>query len=274
MRLLYHSYLIYILIACQFIIKSFGQDPGPLTIESIPLPDSSFNRISCQSGSFASWLHSLPLKPKGFPVLDYRGRIYKEGTDSTVAAVINWNMQGKRLEQCMDILVRFYSEYLWDSNREERIVFPLPGGYSLKWNDWKRGKRPYFKGVDVQLKHTMKPDSSRASFEKYLRTVFAESHTQQFYFAYQPIASENVQIGDFIVKRGSKSHAVMIVDLAWNDEGDTIALIGHGDTPACQFYLLNYRKNNPWIPLYLNKEKLPLPIRRTMTWDGLRRFTQ
>ena len=206
-------------------------------------------------------------------MLDYRGLIYKKGTDSTVFAVIDWDMQGKRLEQCMDILVRFYAEYLWENNLDEKIVFPLPGGYQLAWNDWKSGKRPHFKGVDVQLGNYARADSSRISFEQYLRTVFAESHTQQFYFAYQPITTDNIQIGDFIVKKGSKSHAVMIMDLAWNDRGDTIALIGHGDTPACQFYLLNYYKDNPWIPLDFNK-KIPLPIRREMTWDGLRRFPE
>jgi hypothetical protein len=158
------------------------------------------------------------------------------------------------------------------SEQKDKIVFPLPGGYRLKWSEWRQGVRPHFKGIAVQFKKSTGPDSSRYSFEKYLRTLFAESHTQQFYHAYKPIAQYQVQIGDFIVKKGSKSHAVMIVDMAHNDRGDTIALIGHGDTPACQFYLLNYEKNNPWFPLDFKQEKLPLPIRRVMTWDGLRRF--
>lgn len=272
MRNIYRPPVFYLLAAYLIIMRCYSQEARNLTIKSIELPDSSFNRVVCKPGTFAYWLRNLPLKPKDSPVLDYRGLVYKKGTDSTVAAVVNWNMQGKRLEQCMDILVRFYAEYLWENNRYGDIVFPLPGGYYLRWNDWKSGKRPYFKGIDVHLKKHENPDSSRTSFERYLRIVFAESHTQQFYFAYERIVPKNIQIGDFIVKRGSKSHAVMIVDLAWNNKGDTLALIGHGDTPACQFYILNYRRDDPWIPLDFNKEKIPLPIRREMSWDGLRKF--
>ena len=115
-------------------------------------------------------------------------------------------------------------------------------------------------------------DSSKRSFESYLNTIFAESHTQQFYHAYKTIDRDSVQIGDFIVKKGSKGHAVMIVDLAKDEKGDVIALIGHGDTPACQFYLLKHKKKDPWFPLDFARNSIPLPIRRKMTWDGLRRF--
>ena len=64
----------------------------------------------------------------------------------------------------------------------------------------------------------------------------------------------------------------MIVDIARNSRGELIALIGNGDTPACQFFLLNYTRDNPWIPLSLDNDVIPLPLRRKMTWDGLRRF--
>ena len=81
-----------------------------------------------------------------------------------------------------------------------------------------------------------------------------------------------MQIGDFIVKKGTKGHVVIIVDLARNKEGNLIALIGQGDTPACQFYLLNYKKDNPWFPINTTNEVLPLPIKKEMRWEGLRRF--
>ena len=64
----------------------------------------------------------------------------------------------------------------------------------------------------------------------------------------------------------------MIVDIAVNREGDLIALIGNGDTPACQFFLINYKKDQAWIPLDFNRTYLLLPLKRRMTWDGLRRF--
>jgi hypothetical protein len=212
------------------------------------------------------------LKKNGSAVLDYRGKIFKSGSDSTVAAVVDWRIEGRRLEQCMDILIRFYAEFLWEEGETADLQLPLPGGYWLNWNEWSDGFRPQFRGIKVSLLRNFRPDSSYNSFIAYLQTIFSESHTQQFYHAYKPVKKTDVQIGDFIVRKGTKGHAVMIVDLAKNKKGELIALIGNGDTPACQFFLLNFRLGNPWIPLESEEDMLDLPLRRKMSWDGLRRF--
>jgi hypothetical protein len=172
----------------------------------------------------------------------------------------------------MDIVIRLYAEFLWQAQKTDSLKLPLPDGTWLYWDHWRSGYRPFFKGIQVDLRRSKDPDSTYYSYKKYLQIVFSESHTQQFYHSYRPVEPKNVQIGDFIVRKGTKGHAVMIVDLAQNARGELIALIGNGDTPACQFFLLNYTEENPWIPLYLEDEVLPLPLRRKMTWDGLRRF--
>ncbi|MFC2088847.1 DUF4846 domain-containing protein [Calditrichota bacterium] len=240
-------------------------------ISDIPVL-KDYIRIEIKKNSFAAWLGDLPLKESNSPVLDFRGHIFKTGDDTTVAEVIGWDIRGKRLEQCMDIIVRFYTEYLWGQNQAGKLKLPLPGGYWLDWQSWKQGLRPFFKGIKVNMEATSHPDSTRQNFNKYLQTVFAESGTQQFYFAYKSIKRQQVQIGDFIIKKGVRGHAVLIVDIAVNPEGKMIALIGQGDTPACEFYLLNYNSDNPWFPLNFSKATLPLPIKKKMIWDGLRRF--
>jgi hypothetical protein len=249
----------------------YSRSNNETVIETIQVPQG-FTRIAVEKGSFACWLRNLPVKSSGSAVFDYRGRIYKAGNDSTVARVVDWNILGNRMEQCMDILVHFYAKYLRQTKREDEISFPIPGGYRLGWQDWEKGWRPLFNGINMIMNQCTRDDSSESSFKSYLNTVFAESHTQQFYHTCKVIKRENVQIGDFIVKKGSKSHAVMIVDLAVDEQGQMVALIGHGDTPACQFYLFNYQKNNPWFPLDFKNDYLPLPIRKKMSWDGLRRF--
>ena len=150
---------------------------------------------------------------------------------------------------------------------------PLPGGHRIEWQEWKAGFRPVFRGIVVSMFRSAQPDSSHQSYMSFLNTVYSESHTQQFYHAYLSVERREIQIGDFIIKKGTKGHAIMIVDLAQNEQGQKIALIGNGDTPACQFFLLNYRTDNPWIPLNFDQEALTLPLRRKMTWDGLRRFS-
>jgi hypothetical protein len=269
------TFLLLFLLSCFIsVYQCLSQDPLSFRVQDIKISHSNFKRIKSAPGTFAQWLRDLPTKPPGSPVLNYRGLVYKRGDDTTVAAVIDWDIHGKRMEQCMDILIRLYAEFLWSDNRREELIFPLPGGYHLKWVEWLGGMRPYFKGINVTMKKTARVDSSRTSFESYLSVIFAESHTQQFYHGYRSIDPKNLQIGDFVVKKGTKSHAVMIVDLVRDDSGEMMALIGHGDTPACQFYLLNYRNNDPWFPINLGEAKLPLPIKRIMTWDGLRRFSE
>lgn len=242
------------------------------TIGMIPLPSEEYSRIVFQSGSFGEWLRKLPLKASGSPVLDYRGKVFKTGADTTVAYIVDWAIKDRRLEQCMDMVVRFYAEYLWITNQRQDLRFPLPGGYWLDWYKWQSGYRPVFRGINVSLIKETRVDSSYANFNQYLNTIFNASHTQQFYHAYEPIKKQKVQIGDFIVRKGVRGHTVLIVDLARDREGNLYALIGNGDTPACQFFILNSPAGHPWIPVILEEEVLRLPLRRKMKWEGLRRF--
>jgi len=235
-------------------------------------PPEGFKRIQVKKKSFAAYLRNLPLLAEHSPVKDYRGHIKKSAEDTTVAAVFAYSIRGKKLEQCMDIILRFYAEYLWSQQRQEEICFYLPGAYPLKWTDWKNGFRPIYHGVKLNLTKTGSPDSSRNSFEAYLWEIFYRSNTQTAYFAYNKVKQEEVQIGDFIVKKGKKGHAVLIVDIATDSLGNKVGLIGQGDTPACQFYLLNYQKGNPWFPFASESAYPALPIKKKMYWVGLRRF--
>jgi hypothetical protein len=109
-------------------------------------------------------------------------------------------------------------------------------------------------------------------FERYLRTLFDYTGTQAFYHYYADIPAESVQPGNFIVKRGYRGHAVLVVDIVENSANGRKALIGQGDTPACQFYILKGRDGDPWIDIGDTTKPLDLPIRKKMSWDGLRGF--
>jgi hypothetical protein len=235
-------------------------------------PPAGYKRIQVEKGTFAHYLRNLPLLPDESPVKDYRGNIKKSKKDTTVASVFDYPIKGKKLEQCMDILQRLWAEYLCSQQLSEKIAFYLPGGFLLKWEDWKDGLRPKYHGIKVSLIKNADLDSTRNNFEKYLWEIFYRSNTQTAYFVYPVIEMVKLQIGDFIVKKGKRGHAVLIMDLAIDKFGNKVALIGHGDTPACQFHLLNYKKENPWFPIKQTKNYLPLPIKKKMYWDGLRRF--
>lgn len=261
---------IYILLIILFTPP--GSSYSQSTIQDIPLPSEKYKRIQIHEHSFAAVLRDLPLKPLGSDVLNFRNGIFKSGKDSAVAFVVDLEIKGRRLEQCMDILVRLYADYLWKEKQADVIKLPLPGGFWISWKDWKNGHRPVFKGIDVRMQKTSEFDDSYLTFQSYLNTVYSESHTQQFFHVLKPIKREEVQIGDIVIRKGTKGHAVMIVDLAKNDQGNLIALIGNGDTPACQFFLLNHKKNKVWVPLDFKNNILELPLKRKMNWEGLRRF--
>ena len=252
--------------------------PADLNIEKFDYieerfqPPAGFIRIPTDSNSFAYWLRQMPLLSENSSVKDYKNRMFKKSNDSTVAAVVAYNIKGRKLEQCMDILLKFWTEYLINQNKRNEIIFPLPDGLMLSWTDWENGMRPKFRGLNFYLENTAKPDSSNLSLKKYLNTIFEYSSTQAFYHYYKDINPADLQIGDFVVKKGYKGHAMMIVDLAQDKDGNLQALIGQGDTPACQFYLLNYEMENPWFPIDISIDVLPLPIKKEMRWKGLRRF--
>jgi len=242
------------------------------TISERFAPPEGFKRIPVKAASFSAWLRNLPLLPEDSPVKDYRNRVWKSSADTTVAAVASIDIKGRKLDQCMDILIRFYAEFLWRANRQTEISFPLPDGLMISWQEWEQGLRPQFKGAHFYLEKKAEPDVTSKNFQLYLNTIYEYSSTQVFYHYYRDINPEQLESGDFIVKKGNKGHAVMIVDLAEDKGGNKVALIGQGDTPACQFYLLNYKKGNPWFPLDFKNDILPLPIKKTMFWSGLRKF--
>lgn len=248
-----------------------NDQPYQILSERFP-PPQGFNRVAVDSGSFGAWLRQLPLLPENAPVKDYRNRIVKKAGDSTVAAVVAYDIRGRNLEQCMDILLRLWAEYLSRHGRQEAIQFPLPDGLMLSWTDWSSGKRPHFQGLNFYLQKNAAPDSSFRNFQRYLNTIFEYSGTQTFYHHYARIPAEAVQIGDFIVKKGRDGHAVIILDLVEDAAGNRRALIGQGDTPACQLYLLLYKEDDPWFPVDISESVLPLPIKKKMRWEGLRRL--
>lgn len=236
-----------------------------------PAP-TGFTRPKTNPGTFAAFLRRLPLRPGLNPVKNYRGQIFKKATDSTVAAVVNLDIRQKKLEQCMDVLQRLYAEFLIAAGRFDEIKFQMPDKSVLAWTDWRNGWRPRRDGGHFPLKKIATEDGSRDNFECYLREIFYYSGTQTAYFGLKMIPPQQIAIGDMLIKRGRRGHAVMIVDLAINDAGEKIAIFMQGDTPASEPYILKNKAGSPWFPLDFSAPAPKLPIAKTMTWDGLRRF--
>ncbi|KAA3618757.1 MAG: hypothetical protein DWQ05_07285 [Calditrichaeota bacterium] len=257
-----------------------GQTPSPKNSpigagESISVrfpPPVGYRRIEVKAHSFAHFLRHLPLRPQGSPVQNFRGQIFKPASDTTVAAVVNLDIRGKKLEQCMDILQRLFAEYCLAEDKSEDIKFLLPDKSLLTWKSWQRGWRPQRTGGSFPIFQLAPAQDSRENFEAYVREIFYYSGTQTNYFGLKSIEINKIKIGDFIIKRGRKGHAVILVDIAVNEAGQQIAIFAQGDTPACELHLLKNKDGSPWLPLDFSQNAPNLPIAKKMFWDGLRRF--
>ncbi len=245
-----------------------------ISIEAHFSPPSGFKRVKTDSNSFAAYLRKLPVVASTNNVLDFKNNIRVKAGDSTLAAVVPFAIKGKRLWQCMDILLILRVDYLKKEKDTESIKFPLPDGLILSWKEWRDGFRPDFSGLRFYKTRSETFNATANSFKRYLNSIFSYSNTQTFFYHYPQVSLGSIKPGDFIVKKGKKGHAVLVLDIAVNDRNEKVALIGQGDTPACQFYILKSKQNSPWFRISEQADSPELPISKKMYWSGLRRFAE
>src|SRR5687767_9714590 len=107
-------------------------------------PSSSLQKTTTpKTASFAkhSWpwfLQHLPEK-KGV-VVDYRGRPVRD--QYKAAAVIDYDIGAKDLQQCADAIMRLRAEYLFAAGRHDEIRFHFTSGHLYTFADYCKGLRP------------------------------------------------------------------------------------------------------------------------------------
>ena len=233
-------------------------------------PPRGFTLASAADGSYKQWLRHLPLKPKGTPVRSRDADVILPGRSPVLAGVLD--MDVRRNQECADTVIRLRAEYLRWAGREDQIVFHLTSEGKISWPEWKKGMRPRLEGNRLVFHKTAHPDSSRASFERYLDAVFTWCGTLSLDKDGQPVPAEDIQIGDFFVHGASPGHAVLVVDLARDDAGNLKALLLQGYMPAQSAHILAPRgARNAWFDLDPEKP-VDTPIWGAFEWGELRRF--
>ncbi|MBR1426748.1 MAG: hypothetical protein IJ581_04775 [Paludibacteraceae bacterium] len=207
------------------------------TIGEIPLP-MGYTRLPANEGSYATWLRSLPLKPRGTKV-----HLYNSTKPSNYqwlsAAVVDIPLLSDD-EQCADVCMRMRAEYLYQTKQYDKIHFTALNGEQMS----------YTGGID------------RKAFEKYMRKVFGGCNTTSMRESLKTRELKDLQIGDIFVYPHRKvagknryGHAVMVADMAVNTRtGKKAFLLIEGNTPARDIHIVRNlnRFHNPWF--YLNEE--------------------
>ena len=217
------------------------------------LPPEGYMRVALPRDHFGAWLRELPLEPDGAKVHLF------DGTDKpnqrVHAAVVRLDVGKRDLQQCADAVMRLRAEYL------------LAKGELIEFHpDRKRVLR-----FDPRT-----PDPGRKHFAHYLVQVFAEAGTASLQ-AELPRATGLLIPGDVLIQGGSPGHAVLVLDVVANAEGQRRVLLGQSYMPAQEFHVLRNLadgRQGPWFDEAALDSKLGLitPEWRPFHRADVRRF--
>lgn len=212
------------------------------TIGDIPTP-WGYERLDPIDNSFANYLRSLPLKETGSKVQLYTGG--ESRLQSLAYAVVDMPLLSND-EQCADVCMRLRAEYLYNEGRYKDIHFRSVSGKDMRYS----GKK------------------SRKSFERYLRNVYGAASTYSLKHELPQRYLPHIQPGDvFVYAAGDHDlekmahskygHAIMVVDVAYDEKGNKAILLAEGNTPARDIHILRNWMNpfaSPWFYIDLDAE--------------------
>jgi hypothetical protein len=201
-------------------------DPAIATrVGNIPLPEG-FERLANKKGSFAQWLQNVAIK-KDNTVYLYNGQ--PKRNQEAQYAVLDIPVGKKDLQQCADAVMRLRAQYLLSQKRNSEIWFSDNSG------------KKYVCPAKV--------DSTR--FERYLENVYAHCGTLSLEKQLHQVADyTTIQPGDVVIKGGSPGHAVIVMDVAVNNQGKKIYLLAQSYMPAQDIHVLKnpvYKNLSPWF---------------------------
>jgi hypothetical protein len=256
--------------------------PGDRLEQRFP-PPYHHVRASVAPGSFGAWLRDLPLEAYGAPVLSHRGAVVLPPGHRNLAAVVAIDVGAQDLQQCADSVIRLHAEWQWSQGRRDES-YRAASGADMPFARWALGERITVSGPagsKLTWAPAAKADDSHQAFRAYLDGVFGWANTVSLARDTTPVALADLRAGDFVVQPGGPGHAVLILDLATDPEGNRVALLGQGFMPAQSFQVLHPGKQDPnttpgptgngaWFRI--DPEGLETPFWPRFPWTALHRF--
>ena len=232
------------------------------TIETRFAPPEGYQRITQPNNSFAHYLRNFELHPAGKEVLLFDGRI--KPNQSAHVAVLNIDVGKRDLQQCADAVMRLRAEYLYEQQQFENISFKFVSGFKANYSNWRNGKKISVKGNKVNWVNTNDDQTTRQSFRNYLNMVFSYASTLSLEKELKPKRLKEIQIGDVFIQGGSPGHAVLVVDVAINEQtNDRAFLLAQSYMPAQEIHILKnpmlMPEVNPWYSVQEIENQLFTP---------------
>ncbi|MDY0236574.1 MAG: DUF4846 domain-containing protein [Gudongella sp.] len=252
-------------------LESYTVNPdGTTIVERYPTP-KGYTRMEVEKNSFGEFLRNQKLKAYGEKVLYYDGR--EKSSYGVYDSVLDVDIGDRDLHQCADAVMLLRAEYLYSQGLYDEISFHFVSGFKAEYKKWMEGYRIKVEGNSVSYYKATDPSQSYESFRSYMNMVMAYASTLSLENELKSISIDDMEIGDVFIIGGSPGHAVIIFDMAVNQEQEKIFLLGQSYMPAQQTQiLLNPMDKNfsPWYSLK-GKEKLITP-QYDFELDDLKRF--
>ena len=198
-------------------------------IESRFKPPTGYSRKTESETTFDYYLRHLPLKPPGTKVKYYDGRIKQK---DVYEAVVNMDIGKKDLQQCADAVMRLRGEYLFAQKKYKEIEFNLTNGFKLDYNKWASGNRVRVNGNITSWYKASEASNTYGDFRKYMDFVFIYGGTLSLSKSLKTINLTEIAIGDVFIQGGSPGHAVIVVDIAENQNGQKAFMLAQSYMPA------------------------------------------
>lgn len=211
-------------------------------------PPPGYNRIQTFD-SFALYLRNLPLKEAGANVSYFNGDI--KPNHQVYAAVIDLPIGKKNLHQCADAVMRLKAEYHWRKKEYEKIHFNYTNGFRVDYSKWRQGYRVKVKGNQCSWVKSAEPSDSYGTFWKYMEAIFNYAGTMSLSKELISTPRDSMKMGDVFIQGGFPGHAVIVVDMAINAQGEKVFMLAQSYMPAQDAQVLyNPKKDqNTWYPL-------------------------
>lgn len=220
------------------------------TIETRFLPPKGYIRELVNKNSYTHFLRNLKLKPHGTLVHLYNGT---EKHNKVADAVLHFDVGKLDLQQCADAVMRLRAEYLYSQHEYDDIHFNFTNGFRADYSHWKNGERIAVNGNSSRWVKQAKPDSSYETFRKYLDNVYTYAGSLSLSKELQPVDNiNNIQSGDIFIVGGSPGHAVTVMDVAVNTNGEKVFMLSQSYMPAQDIHVLKNLSNlsiSPWYKL-------------------------
>lgn len=244
------------------------------TIADRITPPAGYIRQSSEAGTFATYLRTLPLLPRGRKVLLYNGQ--EKRNQAAAYAVVNMEIGKRDLQQCADAIIRLRAEYLWVQKRYGEIAFHFTNGFLVEYKKWAEGNRIKVEGNKTWWYASGSTDYSYTNFRKYLDMVFMYAGTASLSKELISTPYVSLAIGDIFIQGGSPGHAVIVVDVAIHPStGKKVYLLAQSYMPAQQIHVLvnpASRSLSPWYDLSTSTENKVYTPEWVFEKTNLKRF--